>query len=182
MPALAHPRAPRLLPVLLLVLAACASPAPEEAPPETSRSAEKPPQSGNEALPEAGYDEGADPPAQLRAAVDEAGSSGRNILLEVGGEWCVWCRILEKYLHDTPEVREAFESSFVIVKINHSEEVPNDDFLGRYPEISGYPHFFVLDAKGALLHSQNTGELEQGRSYDREKMLAFARRWGPGGG
>jgi hypothetical protein len=28
------------------------------------------------------------------------------------------------------------------------------------------------------LHSQDTGELEAGKSYDKAKFLAFAQKWG----
>ena len=41
----------------------------------------------------------------------------------------------------------------------------------------GYPHLFVLDAGGALLHSQDTGVLEAGRGYDKAKFVAFLKRW-----
>lgn len=40
----------------------------------------------------------------------------------------------------------------------------------------GYPHLFVLDKEGALMVSQNTGELESGKSYDKDKLLVFLRR------
>ena len=39
----------------------------------------------------AGYDPTADPFLDLQQTVSEATSSGRRILLEVGGEWCIWC-------------------------------------------------------------------------------------------
>ena len=44
---------------------------------------------------------------------------------------------------------------------------------------AGYPHLFVLDANGKLLHSQNTGELEAGKSYDKGRFLAFVKRFAP---
>jgi len=127
----------------------------------------------------AGYDPAADPVADLARAVQEAEASGRRILLEVGGEWCSWCHILEKYIHSTPEVAEALEANFVLLKVNYSEENENTEFLSQYPEIEGYPHMFVLESDGTLLHSQNTGDLESGQGYDTEKFLAFLAKWAP---
>jgi hypothetical protein len=63
------------------------------------------------------------------------------------------------------------------VKINYSPENKNQKVLRQFPKIPGYPHFFVLDGNGKLLHSQNTGELESGKHHDREKVFAFLRKW-----
>ncbi|MGE5810097.1 MAG: thiol-disulfide isomerase, partial [Ignavibacteria bacterium] len=62
-------------------------------------------------------------------------------------------------------------------KINYSKENENKKFLSKYPKIPGYPHLFVLDENGKLLHSQNTSELEKGRGHDREKVFAFLKEW-----
>jgi hypothetical protein len=65
------------------------------------------------------------------------------------------------------------------MKVNYSEDNENKAFLSQFPEVKGYPHLFVLDAEGGLLHSQFTGELEQGKGYDRAKFLAFMKEWAP---
>lgn len=125
------------------------------------------------------YDPARDAAADIANALAEASSSGRHVLLEVGGEWCSWCHILDRYFEDNPEIRELRDRNYVMVKVNFSPENKNEKVLSRYPPIEGYPHFFVLDVEGTLLHSQNTGDLEAGRSYDREKFTAFLERWGP---
>jgi len=121
------------------------------------------------------YNETADPAADVQQAIQEA--DGRRILLEVGGEWCVWCKILDKYLEDNADVRDAFGESFMIVKVNFSREHPNTEFLGAFPKAEGYPHFYVLDADGSFLASQGTAELEEGKGYNRARMLEFAEHW-----
>lgn len=35
------------------------------------------------------------------------------------------------------------------------------------------------DADGKLLHSQDTGVLESGKSYDLKKLMSFLKRWAP---
>lgn len=123
------------------------------------------------------YDHRADPAADLASARALAGN--RNILLEVGGDWCVWCRILDAYLAEEADVRAAFRASFLIVKVNWSRTQQNEAFLAAYPPISGYPSFVILDNRGRYLGSEETAPLESGRSYDRARMLAFAARWRP---
>ncbi len=127
----------------------------------------------------AGYDPTADPFLDLEQTVSEATSSGRRILLEVGGEWCIWCHYWEDFLAEDAAVREALTRAFVVLKVNWSPENDNSEFLSQYPEIPGYPHFFVLDTDGSFLHSQGTAVLELDRSYEPKKVLEFIRQWGP---
>ncbi|MCI0488734.1 MAG: thioredoxin family protein [Blastocatellia bacterium] len=125
------------------------------------------------------YDPARDADKDIRDAVAEATRTGKRVLLEVGGQWCVWCRILDRYFEEHKELTEFKEKNFIMVKINYSEENENKTVLSRYPEIRGYPHLFVLDSGGKLLHSQDTAELEKGKSYDLEKFFAFLKKWSP---
>lgn len=125
------------------------------------------------------YDTTANPAEDLEATIGPAQESGRRILLEIGGEWCSWCHRLDKYVHENQDVADALRAGFIIMKVNFSEENRNESFLSGYPEIQGYPHLFVLESDGTLLHSQNTGDLEEGKSYGHDKMMAFIERWSP---
>jgi hypothetical protein len=80
-------------------------------------------------------------------------------------------------LKGNADVQAAWASAFVAIKVNFSPENRNSAFLGRYPAIPGYPHIFVLEKTGALLHSQNTAELEQGSSYSKAAMTQFVEKW-----
>jgi thiol:disulfide interchange protein len=125
------------------------------------------------------YDPKRDAAADVEEAIAEARRTKRNVLLEVGGKWCIWCRIMDDYFEKNADVLKLREDNYVTVKINFSLENKNEALLGKYPEIEGYPHIFVLDAEGKLLHSQSTGGLESGKSYDRAKMVAFLEKWAP---
>jgi len=37
----------------------------------------------------------------------------------------------------------------------------------------------LLAPDGSLLTGQETGSLEEGRSYDQDKMLTFLKKWAP---
>lgn len=128
----------------------------------------------------AGYDPKRDPAADVKAAIQEAKAGGRRILLDVGGEWCSWCHVLDKLLTTDGEIRDRLHEGFVVVKVNWSPDNENVRFLNAYPRISGYPHLFVLDGDGTFLWSQNTGQFEAGKTgYDRDKVLAFLKKWSP---
>lgn len=123
------------------------------------------------------FDPNRDPFKDLSIAVDEASKQNKRIILDVGGEWCKWCHIIDKFIDEQTEINEYLNNHYIIIKINYSEENKNEKFLSQYPEIEGYPHFFVLEKNGELLHSQNTGLLEEGKSYDPEKFMNFLKEW-----
>jgi len=125
------------------------------------------------------YDPKRDAAADVELALAEARRAKKNVLLEVGGKWCVWCRIMDSYFAANPDVLKLREDNYVTVKVNFSPENENKAVLSKYGEIPAYPHLLVLDAEGKLLQSQGTGELEAGKSYDKEKFVAFLKKWAP---
>jgi thiol:disulfide interchange protein len=127
------------------------------------------------------FNPSADPVKDLEGAVDEARRNHRRIILDVGGEWCSWCHTLDRFYAAQADLMALRERGFVWMKVNWSPENQNRAFLSRYPAIKGYPHLFVLDADGKLLHSQDTSLLEQGSSYSLDKMFEFLKTWAPQG-
>lgn len=125
------------------------------------------------------FDPARNPSKDLEEGVVEAGNSNRRIILDVGGDWCIWCHRIDYFIKNNEDIENFIKHNFIVLKINFSKENENKEFLSQYPEIPGYPHFFVLDKNGKLLHSQGTGELEQEKSYSYEKMMNFLRKWAP---
>ncbi len=123
------------------------------------------------------YDPARDAAADLAATIETAKSGNKRIVLQVGGEWCGWCHKLDRYIAEHPAVAESLHNDFVIMKVNMSDENNNEAFLSRYPDIPGYPHWYVLESDGTLLHSQGTAELEEGPSYSESALLEFLATW-----
>ena len=125
------------------------------------------------------YDPTRDAEKDIRDAMAQAKGTHRHVLIDVGGEWCSWCHIMDRYFDEHPTLTALRDKNFVFIRVNFSPDNENTAVLSRYPAISGYPHLFVLDADGKLLHSQPTNRLESGRSYDLEKFTAFLTEWAP---
>ena len=125
------------------------------------------------------FDPNRNPETDLKSAVELAKNSNKRIILDIGGEWCIWCHRIDAFMHNTEEVKSLLDGNYIVVKINYSKENKNEDFLSEYPRIEGYPHFFVLDKSGKLLHSQNTGDLEKDKDYDKDKFISFLNKWKP---
>ena len=122
------------------------------------------------------FDPARDASRDLANALALAKAQDKRVIVDVGGEWCTWCHILDRFIAANPEVRARIEAHYVWLKINFSPQNANEAVLSRWPRVAGYPHLFVLDASGALVHSQDTGALEDGRSYDKGRFLAFLDR------
>lgn len=129
-----------------------------------------------QSLPER-FDPKRDPSRDLAAALATARAEGKRVIVDVGGEWCSWCHILDRFLASHADLDSLRRARYVWLKVNYSKENENRAFLARWPAIAGYPHLFVLDADGKLLHSQDTSELEAGKSYDAAKMRGFLTRY-----
>ena len=126
------------------------------------------------------YDPGRDAVRDVDDAVAEAAQAHKRVLVEVGGRWCIWCHIMDRFFDENPDMTALRDRNYVTVKVNFSPESKNEKLLSRYPKIPGYPHLFVLDSDGRLLHSQDTSILEQGKGYNKERFRAFLERWAPG--
>lgn len=125
------------------------------------------------------FDPATNPFEDLKVAVDEAQKSNKRVLLDVGGEWCIWCHRLDGFLDANQELKNFMHENFVVLKINWSPENKNEKFLSQYPKIPGFPHIFILDTDGKLMFSKNTGELEKEKSYDADKIMSFLKEWAP---
>jgi thiol:disulfide interchange protein len=125
------------------------------------------------------FDPARDAAKDVASATAMAKAEGKRVVVDVGGEWCVWCHILDRFIDANADVRALRDANYVWVKVNWSKENKNAALLSQWPAINGYPHLFVLDASGKLLHSQDTDVLESGRDYDKARFSDFLRKWAP---
>ena len=108
----------------------------------------------------------------VEKALALAKAQGKRLIVDVGGEWCTWCHILDRFVAEKAEV----DAQFVWLKVNYSKQNENVAVLSRWPKVAGYPHLFVLDSSGTIVLSQDTGLLESGRTYDKRRFLDFLAR------
>jgi thiol:disulfide interchange protein len=122
------------------------------------------------------FDPSRDAAQDVAAACSLARAKGKRVLVDVGGEWCPWCHVMDRFFESEADARALRDAHYVWVKVNWSKENKNEALLGRWPKIAGYPHLFVLGPDCALVHSQDTSALELGKGYDKGKFVAFLSR------
>ena len=110
------------------------------------------------------YDEKATP-AQVNAAVDaafaRARKSGKNVIVDLGGNWCSWCRELAATM-DLPEAKPFIQANFEVVSVNTASDKGklddrNVQILKRFgiKKIDGVPFLVVADPNGRILASSS---------------------------
>jgi len=123
------------------------------------------------------YDLGRDPVEDGNNALQNAKETQRRILIEVGGNWCTWCRTLEHFITNTPAVYKQLHDNFVVLKVNFSDANENEPFLDGLPKIIGYPHLFITDKDGSIIYSGNIVQLLENGKYSKERFRHFLDKW-----
>ena len=126
------------------------------------------------------YDDQRSPFVDSVAALTLAKATNRQVLIEIGGNWCSWCHKMDTFLTNNPDVYRTLHSNFVLLKINVSDSNENADFMAALPPVLGYPHMYVSNANGKMLLSKDTAELLAGSEYSREYWLTFLNEWSKG--
>lgn len=127
------------------------------------------------------YHPDADAKAEVNTAVKKASAEHKHVLIMIGGNWCKWCRIFDKFQHANYPVDSALNANYVFQHVNFSKENKNADLMTEleFPQRFGFPVFVVLNEKGERIHTQNSAYLEKGEGYDVEKAVEFLDQWRP---
>ena len=106
-----------------------------------------------------------------------AKKTNRNVLIEIGGNWCTWCHKMDAFLLQNPEIFQTLHNQYVLLKINVSDTNENVDFMASLPPVLGYPHMYVSTADGKMLLSKDTAELLDEQGYSKHYWSAFLSEW-----
>lgn len=117
----------------------------------------------------------------VKAAVAKAKKEKKHVLIQVGGNWCVWCYRFNAFVQTDTTLKRLADDNFVIYHLNYSPENKNGSYLKKlgFPQRFGFPVLVVLDANGNRIHTQDSGLLEKGNGYDKDKVKAFFANWSP---
>lgn len=128
------------------------------------------------------YNEKENAEQKIAQLVLQAQKENKNIMLQAGGNWCIWCLRFNQYVQTTPELKDIVDKNYIYYHLNYSPENKNEKTFAKYGnpgEKFGYPVFIVLDKTGKLIHTQDSAVLEEGKGYSLDKVKAFFQEWAP---
>ncbi len=119
---------------------------------------------------------------KIAALVKQAQAENKNIILQAGGNWCIWCLRFNQFVQTTPELKNIVDENYLYYHLNYSPENKNEKVFAKYNnpgEKFGYPVFVVLDKNGKMIHTQDSAILEEGKGYSIDKVKDFFEKWAP---
>ena len=125
------------------------------------------------------YDPSLDGMKQIKEAVAKAAADGKHVLIQYGGNWCGWCIKFDAFCRADTAISAIIAKNYIPVKLNYDPVNKNDAanvYLGN-PTRFGFPVFIILDGKGNVIHIQDSGLLEEGAGYSKQKVTGFFRAW-----
>jgi len=116
---------------------------------------------------------------QIKKAIAEAKQSNKQVLIQVGGNWCPWCIKFHQFIGQVPKIDSIIKASYVYIPLNYSRENKNEEAMKQleYPQRFGFPVLVILDKNGKRLHTQDSGLLEKDKGYDTTKVVTFLNNW-----
>ena len=130
------------------------------------------------------YNEQINPLEQIDQAIAQAQAEGKFVICQVGGNWCPWCLRFADFVTNDSTINALIEQNFVYIHVNYHPRKAGEmgeavmkrfNNAGRF----GFPVFVVLDGEGNILHIQDSTFLEEGKGYNKDKVLRFFQYWTP---
>ena len=130
------------------------------------------------------YNEDLNPLEQIDQALVQAKAEGKFVVCQVGGNWCPWCLRFADFITNDSTINSVIEQNFVYIHANYHPRKAGEvgqalmkrlNNAGRF----GFPVLVILDEQGQVIHIQDSGLLEEDKSYNKEKVLHFFQNWTP---
>ena len=136
------------------------------------------------------YNEDLNPIEQIDEALAKSRKEGKNVVCQVGGNWCPWCLRFADFISRDSTISQVIDQNYVYIHVNYNPRKTENDkekaqqtesMLRRLnnPLRFGFPVFVVMDENGKVIHTQDSSFLEEGNGYDKEKVLRFFNCWTP---
>lgn len=135
------------------------------------------------ALPKV-YNEQINPLEQIDQALAQAQAEDKFVICQVGGNWCPWCLRFADFITNDSTISSVIEQNFVYIHVNYHPRKATEWSAAMMKRLNnparfGFPVFVVLDGQGNVLHIQDSSFLEEGKGYNKEKVLRFFQNWTP---
>jgi thiol-disulfide isomerase/thioredoxin len=126
------------------------------------------------------YDENADALAAVDRARAQAKASHRLLLIDLGGNWCLDCRILAGTM-DLPELAAFMRRHFEVVTVDVGRFDKNLAVPARYgitQRLEGVPSLLIVDPRtNRLINAGRTAALADARSMTPQALADWLAQW-----
>jgi thiol-disulfide isomerase/thioredoxin len=126
------------------------------------------------------YDEGADAQAVVAKGKAQAKREHKRLLIDLGGNWCLDCRILAGIMA-LPELKPFLDKHFVIVKVDIGRFDKNGAIAAHYgitKRLDGVPAVLAVDpVRDRLLNRDKLFALSNARDMTPQGLADWLAQW-----
>lgn len=125
------------------------------------------------------YDQQADAEADVAAAKARAIKGHKLLLIDLGGNWCLDCRVLAGVL-DIPGVSAFMKKHYELVSVDIGRMDKNQQIPARYGigRLEGVPALLVVNPRtGRLLNAGRVSALADARSMSAQALADWLAQW-----
>lgn len=130
-------------------------------------------------VPDRPFNETANANAEVDAAFARARKSGKEVMIDLGGNWCADCRIMSG-LMELPELHAFlaahYETATVDVgRFNKNLQIPAR--FGITTKLDGVPAFLIATPDGKLLNTGHVSAIEDARHMSPQALADWLAQW-----
>lgn len=125
------------------------------------------------------YDEGAKADAAVAAASRRARAARKLLLIDLGGNWCLDCRLLAGTI-ELPQLAPWVQRHFEVVTVDVGRFDKNLQIPARYgkPKLKGVPAVLIVDPRtGRLVNRGREEALADARSMSPQALADWLAQW-----
>jgi thiol-disulfide isomerase/thioredoxin len=125
------------------------------------------------------YDANANGVAAVAKARARARASGKLLLVDLGGNWCLDCRVLAGTI-ELPELKAWVRRHYEVVTVDTGRHDKNLEVQTRYGlgDAKAVPNLLVIDPKtDTLINAGSTVALSDARSMNPQGLADYLAKW-----
>ncbi|HVU22106.1 MAG TPA: thioredoxin family protein [Rhizomicrobium sp.] len=130
-------------------------------------------------VPDRPFDENANADAAVDAAFARARKSGKDVLIDLGGNWCADCRILSG-LMELPELHAFLSAHYEMATVDVGRFNRNLDIPARFgitERLEGVPAILVSTPGGRLINAGHVSAIEDARHMSPQALADWLAQW-----
>jgi hypothetical protein len=130
-------------------------------------------------VPDRPFDESANANAEVDAAFARARKSGKDVMIDLGGNWCADCRIMSG-LMELPELRAFLTAHYEMATVdvgrfNRNLQIPAR--FGITERLEGVPAFLIATPDGKLVNAGHVSAIEDARHMSPQALADWLAQW-----
>lgn len=113
----------------------------------------------------------------LNKALEDASKQNKKVIIEYGGDWCIWSERMYSVL-EKKKFKRFLNENFIFVRCFIGREWENSfpTYLD-IPDFDSVPFFSLLSPEGEFISHQNTEPFEILWFYNKRKLFEFFKEW-----